>query len=182
MIRKAFLLCILMPFCYLAISSCHWNDDEYVCGITFTASGVKQQDTVLLTTPVTFRLSTTAKTICAAPLPNPFVFSCYAFKTCINWQNNVLPSSFRMTLDRSVVLEGDTIAAGTDLLAQPVFKTYVSFKAQASQCASQGYDLVMNDTLMQKMVFEPGVYKTHIECNTSDNKKYDAQLYVVFKQ
>lgn len=187
MYRKMLFLCLAMPaitlFFGVLLSSCHWNDDEFICGITFSASGVKNKDTVLLGTPVTFRVGTTAKTICAAPVfSNPFVSSAYAFKTCINWQNNMLPTSFRLTFDRSIVLEGDTVAAGADLLSQPVFKQYASFKAQASQCASQDYDLVINDTLMQKMVFQQGVHKAHFECNTSDNKRYESQLYVVFKQ
>lgn len=190
MFRKILLLCIAIPVVWLisgaVFSACRQvrvDDEAYVCGISFSADGAKNQDTVLLSSPPTFHISTSAKGSCMAPnISNPFIANSYAATRCFNWKNNLIQSSFHLSFDRSILMEGDTIAAGSNVLENYTFSQYAGFKAGPSQCNNQDHDLVIGDTLLQKMSFQPGTYRAYFNCLTTDGRPYEAHLYVIFKQ
>jgi hypothetical protein len=94
----------------------------------------------------------------------------------------MLTHTFKLTLDRPVVISGDTIAPGADLFDHPTFRSGIEIIKEKSNYNGIGYTMPFTHTLMQQMVFETGVYQVQFSCRTNDGKNLSKGRQVIFKQ
>lgn len=115
-------------------------------------------------------------------IPTMQIFnSAYATTKCAEFQNQLLQSTYELLLDKSFVLNGDTIGPNIDLLSiQEVFGlTDIEIN---EDCKFATSTIKFRQELTDKMEFEIGKYQVTFKCSTSDNKNFSKTRNVIFKE
>jgi hypothetical protein len=103
--------------------------------------------------------------------------SCYATTLAEHWCNSLTLSSFAMSFDRQFTLDGNTIAAGTDIFRNNSIREALSITRYGV-----GYRIGFLQNLLQRIVFETGEYVVTFSCDTSDSlhftKSYQVDFYI----
>ncbi len=183
MYRKSLFVYSLLAVVYLScvLLSCIERTrykDVYACDVNFQSSGSARGDTAIFAPNTSFMVWANPSVTCFRPGFQSFINASYATNLKNAWKTGLLVSSFKLSFDRMMVVEGDTLQPGANLLEQTTFKQYAAFAKD--DLYEMGYKLRISDTLMSKMDFAAEPYIATITGNTTDNRQFSKQLTVVF--
>jgi len=120
---------------------------------------------------------------CCAPFNNPLVSSCYAFKKGLLWQNDLVPWTFNLSLDRQIAIGNDTVAAGVNILEVPGFQNQTHFvRNDKNHTHSREFTLAFPKTLLSYMNVDTNIYIATFSCYTTDSLHFTKTLPVRFRK
>lgn len=105
--------------------------------------------------------------------------SAYATSKCAVFQNQLLKSSYELSFDRPIILNGDTINSNTNLLAITNIAGNTDINLD-EDCKFVTSTIVFRQELIDQIVFELGDYLVTFKCSTSDNKTFLKTRRVIF--
>lgn len=99
----------------------------------------------------------------------------YALSCGMEYQNSLLETSYAITSNQTIVVEGDSVKIGENWLANDNVKKYARyFKNSNNQMFIE-----LNDDFKDNSLIENGEYRFYFECETSDNKTFMDSVDVV---
>lgn len=153
-----------------------------ICNITFDYAPDAGHDTTTARKWFYFTVTTAYDDLCIASVNNPFVSSCYAFKKCYSFENDLDTTSFSLVFDRRIIHGTDTLAAGANIFRNTAFKQFVPLSGDGKECSAVRYIIGKNDsTVLQQLTFDTAVYAAHFTCKTTDGKPMDKVHYMRFR-
>jgi hypothetical protein len=154
-----------------------------VCDIEFYGLGSKRFDVQpdTMTTDVGFVILAHPSQICHIQPAINIISACYATTKCAKWQNEILPSSFKLSLNKQVIISTETIPANTDLFRNSHFIAGVYIAKDKSDCKNIEYTIKFSSDLLNKTIFEEGIYDVTFTCNTNDRRTFVEHRQAVFK-
>ncbi len=125
--------------------------------------------------------TTSSDFTCMAP-SNPFVNSCYAVpRPCARWKNDVKTSTFHLSFNKWVVVNGDTLLPGKNFLEHALIDGMGRFVREGG-CNDLTFMLELNEAILQKVVFDTGYYTAKFKCQTTDGKDLVGEVVNNFYQ
>lgn len=115
---------------------------------------------------------------CAVPTIQLFN-TAYATTKCAVFTNSLVKSTYKIFLDRPIVLDGDTIHANTDLLNIPEIYNSTSITLD-EDCKFVMSTIVFKQALVNRMTFETGEYVVTFKCATNDTRNFVKTRRVIF--
>ncbi len=183
MTRKILLLLLLLPACLYSLNgllSCKLTPyDAWVCKMTLYADGKTEKDTVDIITTHNLYFTAFPQATCSH-WSIPGISTAYASKRCANWQNGIDSTSIKLTLNRALVCDTDTIAANTNLLSHPSFSRYAAFRKSSGDCAGIVYTLRCTDALLNATLRNTGYYTMYASCSTTNGQLLTDSLVVLW--
>lgn len=184
MTRKILILLLLLPACLYSINgllSCSLAPyDAWVCKMSLYVDGNTEKDTANMLT-VRYLYFTAFPQATCSHWPLPGLNTVYASKRCANWQNGIDSGSIRLTMNRPLVCDNDTIAANTNLLSHPSFSKYAGFRKSSGDCVGMVYSLRCSDALLNATWQNTGYYTMYASCNTTNGQLLTDSLIVSWK-
>ncbi|MCC5916605.1 MAG: hypothetical protein JJU02_04685 [Cryomorphaceae bacterium] len=184
---------IVFTFCYFALgiisfTSCGYllRYDATICDIRF--AGLHSMFKHNSEGPDTFDdqigfeiMSVESSPTCYFPSAQIFN-SAHATTKCAKFTNRLLKTSYKISLDRPIVFDGDTIGSTTDLLSVSRFKDLTQITINEEECEEfVTSEIIFTTELTNKIQFESGVYEVTFKCSTSDNREFEKTRHVIFK-
>jgi hypothetical protein len=184
MTRKILLLLLLLPaglYCLNGLLSCTLTPyDAWVCKMDLYADGKTDKDTVDILPTRYLYFTAFPQTTCGR-WSIPGVSTAYANKRCANWQNGIDSGSIRLSLNRPLICDSDTIAANTNLLSRPSFTRYTRFRKTSGDCSGIVYSLQCTDELLNATLRNTGYYTMYASCNTTNGQLLSDSLTVLWR-
>ncbi|HEX4887630.1 MAG TPA: hypothetical protein VFV37_06245 [Luteibaculaceae bacterium] len=103
----------------------------------------------------------------------------YATTKCAKYVNHLVASSFVLSFDRPIVVDNDTLEPGANALSAEGISNLIDVRVE-EDCEFVFGRMEWRDELRQKMVFEPGVYRCDFSCETTDGKRFQKSIEVIF--
>lgn len=183
--RKIIILTIIYITIGIFINSCGLlKYDAMICDITFAALNSTHQENQQpdrFSDKIGFEIWSIAKSpTCYLPRIQLFN-SAYATTKCAEFQNRLLQSTYELSLDRSIVLNNDTIKANTNLLAIPDILGLTDIEIN-EDCKFVTSTIIFRQELIDRMTFVLGEYVVNFNCSTSDNKTFTKTRRVIFNE
>jgi hypothetical protein len=186
MTRKVIILIALYFGLGVLINSCGlFQYDAKICDIRFTALNsthlLNYQDVDRFEDKIGFEIwSDESKSSCY--LPDFQLFnSAYALTKCANYNNKLLKSTYELSLNRPIVVNGDTIYAYTNLLAIPDILGATDIEID-EDCNFVTSTIIFRQELVDRITFEPGQYLVSFKCSTDDSKSFSKSRRVIFNE
>jgi len=101
--------------------------------------------------------------------------------TCARFQNELLKSTYELSFDRAVVLNTDTIAPNTNILANQAVLALTDIEIYVD-CKWVTSTIVFRQELIDQITFESGEYMVDFKCATNDGKTFLKTRQVVFEE
>lgn len=182
---RLIVLTVAYFFCAFVLSlllSCTYKGS--ICEVDFhgdyrTSNTTAQTDT--LTKYVRFIVQGYEGSTCYTPQRLNLLSTCYATKKCVDWQNQFLESSFKISFNKSMVVSGDTILPGTDIFQVPSIRNGMEIIKSSFDCISIQYLIKFTDDLYTKVGFEKGQYNVTFSCSTNNGLHFSKERAMVFK-
>ncbi len=154
-----------------------------ICEIEFRGLKFKSPDVQpdTMTTDVGFVVAAYPDQTCYKQPSFNLISTCYATTKCAKWQNEIVQSSFKLSLDKSVIISGDTILPNTDLFQISSFINGIQVVKDKFDCKYIEYTITFNTDFLNKTTFENGLYNVTFNCSTNDSKTFVKQRQVIFK-
>lgn len=166
-------------------SSCNLQYDATICDITFTGlnstyrTDTQQPDRFI--DKIGFEIRS-VRNYQTCYTPNfQFVNSANAMTTCARFQNELLKSTYELSFDRAVVLNTDTIAPNTNILANQAVLALTDIEIYVD-CKWVTSTIVFRQELIDQITFESGEYMVDFKCATNDGKTFLKTRQVVFEE
>jgi hypothetical protein len=179
------LFCITATISLTVIQSC---DDilsykASICDIEFRGIKYKYPDVQpdTMTTDVGFTILAYPNQNCYIQPKFNLISSCYATTMSAKWQNEIVQSSFKLTLDRQVIISNDTIFPFTDLFQLSTFINGVKVIKDKFEGRQIEYTITFNPDFLNNITFENGLYNATFTCSTDDSRTFIKQRQVIFK-
>lgn len=154
-----------------------------ICDISFATEKNHftdvQPDT--LTGEIIFVISASPdRSTCSRSWPSTLLPNCYATTKCAVWQNELIRSSFTLSLNRKIMIDSLMFSPGTDLLRLPSFASGVDIRKNENDCKSIRYTIQLMPSLISRVTFDPGIHTVSFSCRTSDNRTFNKERQVIF--
>ena len=167
---------ILLSSCYFLlgvpvfiVSSCD--------GMKYDATHCGLQSRELLPGPDTFSteihlryLTQTSSPSCMITLPQLFA-PAMATTKCAEFHNKIRPDTYELLLDKAVILDQDTLSAGTNLLSNPGIFSSAQVDTETG-CKFTSIDIRFPQYLVDRMSFDSTEYTVTFTCRTNDSKSF----------
>jgi hypothetical protein len=177
-IAVSFIISLILPF----FQSCDWRYDATICDIDFISINQSFDSPDDLTEEIGFEIWSQTSCQSAFNLKNLSLFqSCYANTKCADWQNGLDISSYQLTLDRQIIFENDTLDSNTDLLKVENILSEIDITIN-EECKIVTSSIIFSRELKTKLDFEYGEYTVFFRCKTTDNREFEKELIVIFKE
>lgn len=170
MVRKALIILFLLPVAGAAIMMSCGKTEAYICN--FDRVYIDRDSVIPFSKPMTITIEVSNKYArnCFAPVANPFITGCYAMQPpCIKWMNDIKWSTLKMSFDRPMVINGDTLHTGENFLTHPLIDGQNKFKRE-NGCHNITYTQILGEETVKKMVFDTGLYTMKVYCETTDSR------------
>lgn len=110
--------------------------------------------------------------------------SAYAFTRYCTIINPIIEASYTLSLDKDVLFNSDTIAAGTNLINYPAFKDH--WQIENTEIGYNGGgeihgSLALDSTISNQVLFDTGEYDVEFGFATEDAQNLRQHLKVVYK-
>ncbi len=165
-------------------TACSLSYDASICDIQFT--GLHSMGNFDDEEPDTFEnqigfeiLALPSSPTCYIP-PIEVFSSAVATTKCAVYQNQLLKSTYQISLDRPIILNNDTISANTDLLNLPEINSLTEITID-EECKLVTSQIIFTSELTNQIEFESGVYLVTFQCSTSDSRLFTKTRKVIFK-
>lgn len=180
--KKVIILTIIY-FVLGVTSSCFLKYDAFICDIEFTglnSFGKNNDSPDVFENEIGFEISSIPSSQnCYIPKLNLFN-SAYATTKCAEFQNQIITSTYKLRLNRPLILNSDTIYKDTDLLSISEIKNSTKIEI-IEECKSVISTIIFNNDLSEQLEFETGIYEVVFECSTNDNRNFTKSREVIFK-
>lgn len=107
--------------------------------------------------------------------------SAYATSKCAEFQNQLVAATYQISLNRPIVLAGDTIWANTNLMNVPEFVALTDVTIK-KDCDFVGSRIMFKPDLTAQLQFETGEYTVTFKCGTSDDRAFTKTRNVIFEE
>lgn len=181
---------IKLIFGYLALgilmfTACNLSYDATICDIQF--AGLHSTGKLDNEEPDTFEdqigfeiMSIESSPTCYIP-PIQVFSSANATTKCAEFQNQLLKSTYQISLNRPIILNNDTITPSTDLLNLPEINSLTDITINEG-CKFVTSQIIFKSELTNQIEFESGEYLVTFQCSTSDSKEFSKTRKVIFKE
>lgn len=162
-----------------------WFVSEFtICDISFSGSAFDSSDSTDLITfeeEVVFYIQGIAgEAICSRPAIS-FMNGAYATTICHTYLNELMESSFELSLGRPIVFMGDTIAAEVDLLSVPELESRMEI-AILPDCKFYRASILFPEELLTDLEFLQGEYPVMFRCETTDGISFERNRETLFRE
>lgn len=181
MIKKSITIVLIVFLINLIISSC-CTDTYSIIGVEFSAAKLISDNsddfykyyskTDTLDGQIVFRIQRLGEYISSFLITQNY---CYA-RSCKNVdQNKLLDSTYVITTNRSIVVDGHPVPQGENWWKNSSIKKYIQYFENANQ------DLIFefNDDFVSNSQIENGDYRFYFECKSDDYKIFRDSVDVV---
>jgi hypothetical protein len=100
---------------------------------------------------------------------------CYATSCAIEYINSLQNSSYILTSNKGIIVEGDSIKPGENWWTNARIKKYIHY----FQNANDVWYIEFKDDFKMNSTIEKGNYKFYFECQTDDNKTFNDSINIV---
>ncbi len=160
-------------------NSCFIDKEEYICNINLTAYQTQKSPEL----PYQLKFMVYGAywgNSCSLPKIK-LTQSCYAFTQCVDYQNELVPSTFEILFDKPIYYKNDTIPENTNLLKVPQFADHFDIETQ-NECSKKVSYITFDTDISEFMDFEGTIYVVLFKCTTSDGRNLSAEAKLQIKQ
>lgn len=169
----------------ITFSACVTKYEAYICDIQFAglyaAGNYASEDPDTFDEQIGFEI-TSIESSPTCYIPSLQVFnSAFATTKCAVFQNRLVASTYYLSLNRPIVLAGDTILSHTDLLNLPEISSLTEITID-EDCNFVISRILFKPELTGQMQFETGEYEVTFKCSTSDDRAFTKTRNVIFEE